>query len=287
MLSFLPSDVVLCAVQASVVALPAAGAPAWQRRLRGRGWALVPPLSIVVVIVAIGLAPHVANGLTYLALVTTPPLAALALGWAMHRARPAAALAVLPLLAIAWAGHGTLAGQAGALVLTVLGCVTLGRLLCAVSPLGWLKLGIGAMAAIDTALIVARLLQHPNSVLNAASPVAHLPRFQVVGFGDALMGYGDVFVAGVLGAILAAEGRRQAPSALLVLVLALAFDLLFLLTDELPATVPVALALGLGELWRRRGSLRAAPAVSASATGAGTAGTRRTGPTRPARRGPA
>ena len=57
------------------------------------------------------------------------------------------------------------------------------------------------------------------------------------------MGYGDVFVAGVLGAILAGEGRSQAGGAVLVLVISIAWDALFLAVDTVPATVPVALAL--------------------------------------------
>jgi hypothetical protein len=63
------------------------------------------------------------------------------------------------------------------------------------------------------------------------------------------MGYGDIFVAGVLGGVLAAGGRRQWPVALLVFVLSALWDLLFLLDsiNTLPATVPVAAALLLAE----------------------------------------
>jgi integral membrane sensor domain MASE1 len=59
------------------------------------------------------------------------------------------------------------------------------------------------------------------------------------------MGYGDVFVAGVLGGVLAAEGRRQWPAGILVFVLAALWDLLFLVDsiNTLPATVPIAVAL--------------------------------------------
>jgi hypothetical protein len=62
------------------------------------------------------------------------------------------------------------------------------------------------------------------------------------------MGYGDVFVAGVLGGILAAERRGQRLAGLLVFVLGALWDLLFLHFDTLPATVPVAVALVLLEL---------------------------------------
>ncbi|MGH2870458.1 MAG: hypothetical protein ACRDNK_23180, partial [Solirubrobacteraceae bacterium] len=69
-------------------------------------------------------------------------------------------------------------------------------------------------------------------------------------FGSVSMGYGDLFVAGLLGGVLAREGRRQGPAALLTLVVAGLFDLLFFVLNELPATVPVALALIVSEFWR-------------------------------------
>ncbi len=65
-------------------------------------------------------------------------------------------------------------------------------------------------------------------------------------FGSAVMGYGDLFVAGVLGGLLATDGGPRAGSctrAALTALLALGFDLLFFFVDELPATVPVALTL--------------------------------------------
>jgi hypothetical protein len=88
-------------------------------------------------------------------------------------------------------------------------------------------------------------------VLNAAAPAAHLPKLQLVAFGPAQMGYGDLFVAGLLGGVLAIEGRRLGPAALATFAFAALMDLLFLVTDELPATVPVALALITVELLRR------------------------------------
>lgn len=157
---------------------------------------------------------------------------------------PAAALLVVPLFALAWADRSGLAGEAAAVALSALSCVTLGVLLGTVTPARWLALGIVLMALADTALVVSDLLQRPNDVLNAAHPAAHLPRLQSASFGDAVMGYGDLFVAGLLGGLLAAAGdrARQLRGALLVAGLALGFDLLFFAVDELPATVPVALA---------------------------------------------
>ncbi|HWD85568.1 MAG TPA: hypothetical protein VG321_07435, partial [Solirubrobacteraceae bacterium] len=57
------------------------------------------------------------------------------------------------------------------------------------------------------------------------------------------MGYGDMFVAALLGASFARDPGLQRMAALLTLLFAALFDLLFLVINELPATVPVALAL--------------------------------------------
>ncbi len=256
------SDACLVSVQSALVALPRGHAPArveaLAARLSSRSWALVPLASIVLVVVAIPVAGATADGLTWLALIAVPPLAATALGATMRGGRPPLALLAIPLFALAWWRREALLGEGAAVLLTALSCVTLGVLLTAVAPHGWLKLGIVAMAAVDAYLVGSQLLQPANDVLNAAAPPAHLPQLQRALFGDALIGYGDFFVAGVFGAIVAAEaraGRGEDPPwrwALVVLALALAFDLLFLVLDVLPATVPVALALLLREWLRRR-----------------------------------
>jgi hypothetical protein len=266
-LSFWLSISVLSLVQGAIVAAPRALGPL-PARLRSRRWALVPPASVVGFVLIAGAAERAsADGLTYLALIAVPPLAALALGFAVRGARPAWALAVPLLFALAWADPGALAGEGAALALSSLSCVALGALLAAVTPWRWLAAGIVAMAIADTALVVADLLQRPNNALNAAHPAAGLPRLQSAVFGSAVMGYGDLFVAGVLGGLLAtAFGLGvQRRGALLTALLALAFDALFLLVDELPATVPVALALlvTLAAQRRRSAAPRSAPASPA------------------------
>ncbi|MGH2902010.1 MAG: hypothetical protein ACRDK7_00215 [Solirubrobacteraceae bacterium] len=270
-LPFWISIAVLSLVQGASVAIPGGGGLPALRRLRGRRWALIPPLSIVgFVFVARGAEAASAQGLTYLALVAVPLLAALALGWLAwnaHPPRPARGLLVVPLFALAWADRTGLAGEAAALVLSVLSCVALGVLLAAVTPPRWLAAGIVAMAVADTTLVVSDLLQRPNNALNAARPAAGLPQLQSATFGAAVIGYGDLFVAALLGALLAvAAGRRwQLRGAALAALLAGVFDLLFFFIDELPATVPIALTLLILVLVRRRGSSRRrAPAASAA-----------------------
>jgi hypothetical protein len=243
-LPFIPSDAGLLLLQAGTVAAPRSIARvAWLERFHGRGWALVPIGSIVLVVFAIRYVSDTATGLTDLALVAVPILAAVALGWAMRGSRPPAALLAIPLFLLAWLDKSSLLGEGAGAVLSALSCVTLGVLLAAITPPGWLKVGIVLMAAADSWLVVSDLLQAPNATLIAAHPPAGLPQLQSEIFGTVSMGYGDVFVAALLGAVLASEWRRQWQAALLTLAIASVFDLLFLVISELPATVPVALAL--------------------------------------------
>jgi hypothetical protein len=260
MLPFSVSIAALSLAQGALVALPRLPRPIDDRRpgvrrMRGRRWALVPPLSVVVFVIVVTAAERASSqGLTYLALVAVPLLAALALGWLTPAARPRRALLVAVLFALAWALRGDLVGEAAALALSALSCVALGVLLASVTPARWLGAGIVAMAVADAALVVSDLLQKPNSALNAAHPAAGLPRLQSAMFGTAVIGFGDLFVAGTLGALLAVSlGRaQQNRGALLATTFALAFDLLFFAVDELPATVPVALTLIVLTTWRRR-----------------------------------
>ncbi|HEY1687706.1 MAG TPA: hypothetical protein VGF95_02470 [Solirubrobacteraceae bacterium] len=277
MLPFWVSIALLSALQGTIVALPGAQARRLLERLRmpgsqsplsklsSRWWALIPPASVALFVLIGGLAASAsATALTYFALVGVPFAAALALGWLIHGARPLAALAVLPLFALAWADRTGLPGQAAAVLLSAISCAGLGALIAAVTPPRWLAAGIVAMAVVDVTLVSSELLQHPNNVLNATRPAAGLPQLQAALFGSAAMGYGDLFVAGVLGGLLAVTlgPLRQRYAALLAILLALAFDLLFYVVNELPATVPMAMTLLLLALVRHLRARRAAAETS-------------------------
>ena len=241
--SFPVSICILSLVQASVVLGPAPRVLARLSRLRSGWWALLPVASVVGFVFAVRALAGVADGLTYLALIAVPPLAALALGYLMRGGRPRLAAAVVPLFALAWADRSGLPGEAAGLVLDALSCIALGVLLVAVTPRALVKLAIVAMAAVDAWLVITNLLTAPNNSLNAAAPAAGLPQLQRVLFGSAVMGYGDLFIAGLLGALLALEPRMQWRATLLAGTLALLSDLLFFVVNELPATVPIALTL--------------------------------------------
>ena len=232
-LPFWISIALLSLIQGALVAVPGALRAPWLERLSSRRWALIPPASVIGFVLVAGAAERAsAQGLTYLALCAVPALAALALGWLSFdagRPRPLRALLVVPLFLLAWIDRSGLWGEGAALVLSALSCVALAVLLAAVTPPRWLAAGIVAMAVADTALVVSEQLQRPNNALNAAHPAAGLPRLQSAIFGSAAMGYGDLFVAAVLGALLALTAGRstQLGAARLTALLALGFDLLF------------------------------------------------------------
>jgi hypothetical protein len=250
--SFAVSIAFLSVAQAAIVALPGSPPRLPLDRMRSRWWALVPPASIVVVIGLIALYQSSADALSVLALVAVPPLAALALGALVRHARPVLALAVAPLFALAWLVSGSLVGETAALALSALACVTLGVVLAGVVAPRWLRLGVYAMAIVDTVFVAADLLQGPNATLVAAGPPAELPRLQAVYFGDATMGFGDLFIAAVVGALLARERRSQAEAVVLAATLGLAFDLGFFAVNLLPTTVPIAATLALLDARHRR-----------------------------------
>jgi hypothetical protein len=238
----------LSLVQAALVAAPKAALAPLLARARSSWWALALPLPIILVVVAIALDSSSADLLTYLALFGVPPLAALALATIVRGGQPPLALAVVPLFAVAWAWEGDLGGHTAALALSALACTSLGWLLVCVVPARWVKLGIYALAAIDAYLVGSNLLQEPNATLNAAAPAAGLPKLQLAHFGAAVMGFGDLFIAATLGALLAYDRRLQLTGAALLVLIGVGFDLLFFAVDTLPATVPTALTLAALEL---------------------------------------
>ena len=180
--------------------------------------------------------------MTWIALLLVPPGCALALGWAAHGAPPWMAALVVPLLVAALVAPDDPLGRVGRLGLIVGSCVTAGRLLAGAAPLALLKAGVFAMATIDAVFIFGDFFGEQNAQFNAAHrrrpPQASGRRHR-----DVSTDYGDFFVAGLVGGILAAERRPQAIAALATFAVAQAFNQLFLVVDSLPGTVPPALVL--------------------------------------------
>ena len=258
-LAFALSDVSLTVAQAATVALPRQPRIRVLSALRSRWWAAAPPLAIGGFALLVRMQPSSAWTLAYVALIALPPLAAFALARAVPPGKVRNALLVAPLFVLAWMVPDQLPGQAAALILSTLAAVALAVLLTQLVPAGWLMLGMALMASIDAALVASHVLQPADDLLRLATPAAGLPRLQSTTFGSAVCGFGDIFAAALFGALLAARRRDQLVPALLTLGLALAFDSLFLVVHDLPATVPVAAAMVIVELRRRVGSRRRVP----------------------------
>lgn len=256
--------------QAALVAGASASvAPVWTKALRHWLFALVPLLSLVGVVVLLRIRPDYADSFATVALVCVPLLALLGAA----RFGPLALLATLTALFVVLRDTHSLAGQLAALTLIGGSCLLLGQLLVELTPPKWLGIGIVAMAAADLVLVASGLLGPASDVLNAAGVSDHLPQLQRVQIGPLEMGYGDVFLPALVGALLASRARRRTWAAGLTLLFALAAGLVFLAFDRLPATVPVALALLVVEAggvvrdaWRRRAARRAPPAPAPAAS---------------------
>ena len=164
---------VLSLVQASLVAAPEPPPCRRLAGLRSRWWALVLPVSIVVVIAAIALDSASAHVADLPGAVRGAAAGGAGAGADRPRRPPAARAAGRAALRRSpGPSRARSTAQAAALALSALACVSLGWLLACVVPADWLKLGIYAMAAIDTWLVASDLLQSPNAVLNAVSPAA-------------------------------------------------------------------------------------------------------------------
>lgn len=130
---------------------------------------------------------------------------------------------------------------------------TAGRLLAGAAPLTVLKAGVIAMATIDAVFIFGDFFGEQNAQFNAAAPAGGLPRLQVADIGDVSTDYGDYFVAGLVGGILAAERSPQVVAAFLTFAATELFNQLLLVVHSTPGTVPPAVVmLVVGAYSRRR-----------------------------------
>jgi hypothetical protein len=202
-------------------------------------FAALPLLALVGVVFWLRAAPQQAGALAKIALLGVPLLALIA---ALRIGLVATALVAAMVVVTLHDGH-TLAGQICALGLIAASCTVLGALLVEVTPPRWLGAGIAATAAVDLVLVASGLLTPASLALNSAGVTESLPQLQRVELGPLTMGYADLFLPALVGALLATRARSRHWVALLTLCFALAAGSIFLVADRLPATVPVALAL--------------------------------------------
>ncbi len=234
---FTSGFVALCAVQAITVL-----GPRQPPRLVRRAWlGLIPLAAIGGIAMLLAERPSLAQQATDLAAIATP--IAFAGGLFAFRIRALALLAPV-LYVIAWKGDGRPA-QIATDALIAGAAVTLAWLTGTVAPRGGLIVGILAASVVDVyQVVVSEQVQVASRALSAAQPVSDLPRLQELVWGTASMGWGDAYLAGLLGVVLAGSVlRTRLVAAGAVFVLGVAFGFLFHVLDTLPATVPVAAAL--------------------------------------------
>jgi hypothetical protein len=239
----------LCLAQAAGVVLP--GRPVrLPAALRGRAWALLLPGVLVAFVIALSADASLATRLAELAVVTP----ALALGaFLVSEPRVRVAVAVVSVAAVAvglWLRHG-LAGEAARVIAIACACSLLATLLAGVAPPNALRLGLVALVVLDVILVVTGDVGTTSQALHRATAPAGLPSFQDATLGPATMGYGDLFGAAALGALLTREGRSRGRAGTAVLVCALCFGLLLTVVSTLPATVPLLAGLVVGGQERR------------------------------------
>jgi hypothetical protein len=171
-----------------------------------------------------------------------PPLALLAV---LHVRRWALPLALVsPLLwLLAWrlpeSGWTELAGD----LLIVLAGVSLGRLTGWIAPRAALVVGVLVAMVVDIWQVLTVQVGPVAQALSAAAPPRGLPALQQLELLGASMGWGDVYLAAIVGAIVAASVRATVSAALATATAGLLLGLLFGTLDLLPATVPPTVGL--------------------------------------------
>jgi hypothetical protein len=222
-------------------------------------WALAliaPPAIFVAMVALLSQHPDAAVAVLQVATVGVPALAAIATKGLARRAWPAI---VSALLAAALIFNDELVGQVATLALLVLSCVAIGSLVPRLGHPTALAAGAAVLALADVILI---LLGPVNAAADAMDSVrlGHLPSFGEAVVGTVHMGYGDLAIAGIAGAIAARSPGGASRVGLLTLVLFLLEAALLAGPTAYPATLPVVGALALDGLWRLRfGRTVAAP----------------------------
>lgn len=242
---------VLVLLQAATVALVRPGGLAG-RLPRHPVLGLLPLLAIGGLVVVLGAVPGAVAAATDLAALAVPVLA-LAAAAHVRRAAVPLALAAPLLWLFAWRAPESDWTQLAGDLLIVLAAVALGRMTGWIAPRPALAVGILIAAAVDVWQVLTVQVAPVAQALAAAAPPRGLPALQQLALHGGGMGWGDAYLAALVGVVVATSGRAAAVAAVATAVAGLALGLLFGVLDLLPATVPPALGmLAAGVAERRR-----------------------------------
>jgi hypothetical protein len=246
---------VLCAAQAATVA-----APARQARRVGRSWVwlAVPAALLGAGVLIINTVPQGPHGLARLATFGTPALAAtdgIFKGSRRWWLWPPAAVG---LWLVAWLASGLVRDAAGT-ALIALACLAAASAIAMVAPAWSIRVGLVCLAVLDILLVWATpsVREASNTLEHVASPIAagrSLPSLQQLTFGSAFMGWLDLLAPALLGVVVA--GRTKLGAAVVTGLAAGLWGLLFYVTSEVAATVPVLAGLAYAAADARRSRLR-------------------------------
>jgi hypothetical protein len=128
-----------------------------------------------------------------------------------------------------------------------------------VAPAWSIRVGLVCLAALDIVLVWATpsVREASNTLIQVQSPVAAgtpLPSLQQPAFGSAYMGWLDLLAPALLGVVVA--GRTKLGAAVVTGIAAGLWGLLFYVTSEVAATVPVLAGLAFAAVDARRSRLR-------------------------------
>jgi hypothetical protein len=234
----------LCGSAPAATAATAVRAPS--PRVRWAAAALAPPIAFVAMVALLSEHPDAASLVLQFAAIAVPALATLATRRLAGRGWPAIVAALLA-SAIIW--HDDLVGQVAVLALLVLSCVAIGSLVPRLGHPTALAAGAAVLAISDVVLLMLGRINAAATALESVQ-LAHLPSFGEAVVGSVHLGYGDLMVAGIAGAVAARRPGGAERVGLLTLVLFLAEAALFAGPGAYPATPPVVAALGIDAAWR-------------------------------------
>ena len=212
---------------------------------------LLPLVAIGGLVVVLGAVPGAVGVATDLAAFAVPPLALVA---ALHVRRWVVPVAVAsPLLWLfAWRAPASVWTDLAGDLLIVLAAAALGRLTGWIAPRAALAVGVLIATAVDIWQVLTVQVAPVAHALAVAAPPRGLPALQQLELHGASMGWGDAYLAALVGAIVAVSGRATAVATVVTAVAGLALGLLFGVLDLLPATVPPALGMVAAAVVERR-----------------------------------
>jgi hypothetical protein len=154
----------------------------------------------------------------------------------------------------AWLAHGLVQDAAG-VALIAFACVAAASAAALVAPPASIRAGIVLLCALDIVLVWATTSVQQSTTALEGVTLPHaagvsLPSLQQPTFGGALMGWLDLLAPALLGVVVA--GRTRYGAAVATGIAAGLWGLLFFVTPEVAATVPVLAGLAFAAAHARR-----------------------------------